>query len=119
MRLARFIEKFEMHVNDLEDAGQEDDFPAGRRALSLMSRALTEMDPDAPAPPAQRPKDTNVKSDVSDDVAIAPEESPVVEKIQPSLSRKRIEPLPELAAEPSGVADLIIQQSGCPPTIWD
>ena len=42
MRLARFIEEFETHVNDLEDAGQEDDLPAGRRALSLMSRALTE-----------------------------------------------------------------------------
>ena len=80
VRLARFIEEFETHVNDLEDAGQEDDLPAGRRALSLMSRALTEMDPDAPAPPAQLPEDISVKLDVSDDVAIAPEEAPVVEK---------------------------------------
>ena len=110
VRLSQFIEEFKTYVNELEDAGQVDDLTAGRRALSLMSRRLTEMEPDAPAPPTKLPGNINVKPEERDDVARATEKSPVVEKIQPSLSRQRIESLQEHTAEPSGVADLIISK---------
>ena len=109
-RLARFIDAFRTYLSELEGAGQDDDLAASRHALSLMSKALAEMDQGAPARPVQLPEDATVKSDVRDEVVEAPEETPVAEKIEPRPTPPRVEPSPIPGATPHEAPDLIVSK---------